>query len=164
MARRSVKPPFSNFIKNIAAETLEQQLGYVDAEKTTQLILYPEPEQIITCIQENAVCSPETLGQNLGLRPQQVNQVIEAHPGNRGLQNRRVICCWIEANQSEATVRALLDCLWHSDDTKALTCVQDLEVVQSKDLRGWGKTGTCLSREPAGFVFSKWLMVRPEVG
>ena len=69
MARRSVKLPFSKFIKNIAAETLEQQLGYVDAEKTTQLILYPEPKQIIVCIQKNAACSPDTLGENLGLRP-----------------------------------------------------------------------------------------------
>ena len=148
MAQGLEKPSFSKFIKNIAEETLGQQLGYVDPEKTTQLILHREPEQIITCIQENAVCSPETLGKNLGLRPLQVSQVIEAHTGNRGLQIRHVICCWIEANQSKATVRVLLEGLWHIDDTKALTCVQDLEVIQSIDVQskdpmgGRGKTGT----------------------
>ena len=128
------KASFHNFIKGIPEETLEQQLGYVDPGKTTQLLLYPEPEPIITCIQKNAACSPDTLGKYLGLHSRQVSQVIEAHPGNRGLQIRHVICCWIEADQSKATVRALLEGLWHSDDTNALTCVQDLEleVVQGK--------------------------------
>ena len=129
------KPSFRNFIKSIPEETLEQQLGYVDPGNTTELLLYPELEPIITCIQENADCPLENLGKNLGLRPQQISQVIEAHP-DRGIQIRRVICSWIEANQSVATVRALLEGLWQSDDTKALTCVQDLEleVVQGTRL------------------------------
>ena len=122
------KPSFHNFIKSIPEETLEQQLGYVDPGNTTELLLYPELEPIITCIQENADCSLENLGKNLGLRPQQISQVIEAHPGDRGLQIRCVICSWIEANQSVATVRALLEGLWQSDDTNALACVQDLEL------------------------------------
>ena len=124
------KPSFRNFIEGIPEETLEQRLGYVDPEGNSQLILNTKSKPIITCIQENAVCSPERLGENLKLRTRQVDLAITAHPGDRGLQIRRVICCWIEANQSTATVRALLEGLWQSDDTKALACVQGLEVVQ----------------------------------
>ena len=51
---------------------------------------------------------------------------IEANPRNRGLQIRHIICSWIEAKQSKATVRALLEGLWQSDDTKVLACVEDM--------------------------------------
>ena len=134
MAGRSDKPSFSKFIKNIPKETLGQQLGYVDPERSTSLILHPESEQIIACIQENAACSPDTLGKNLKLHPDEVSEVIEAHP-DRGIRIRCIICCWITANESEATVQALLEeGLWQSDDTNALTCVQNLsfEVAQGK--------------------------------
>ena len=96
------KPSFRKFIKNIPEGTLRQQLGYVDPE-TNQLFLYrPEPEEIITCIQVNAVCSPETLGAKLKLHPQQVSEVIQANTGKRELQIRHIICSWIEANESNS--------------------------------------------------------------
>ena len=124
------KPPFHLFVKDIPKETLEKQLGYVDPEKTNRLILDPELDKMfISGVQQTAACSPGTLGENLSLSPKQIDEAIHAASGNKGLQIRNIVCKWIEANPSRATVQALMEGLWNSDDMQTLRHIQGMCVA-----------------------------------
>ena len=121
------KPTLDSFFKDIPQDTLEKQLGYVDPEKTTRLCLDPElGKNVVSSVREHAVCSPYRLGKALGLSSRQIDEEIQAFSGNKGQQIRNIVCKWIEANPSRATVQTLMGGLWNSDDIQTLRHIQEM--------------------------------------
>ena len=126
------KPPFDRVIHGIPDEMLERSFGHRNPEKLTQLLLDPELEWMIQSVQNRTQCSPETLGDSLGLNLIEINKIIRAYSGRKDLQLQGILEGWIEAKEKKATVLCLLEALYHGDDVEAVRRIQTVISTQGK--------------------------------
>ena len=148
------KPPFDTLTRGIPKHQLKKEIGIVNPGKRTQLLLDPDLEWMIDSVQDHAVCSPDTLARNLqlvshrgnqksgmeqfpageklklSLSPMQISAIAQAYPGQKSKQLRAVITKWIEAVESRATVQALLEGLYQSDEVQLITRIHDILTAQ----------------------------------
>ncbi len=129
MANRSKsggKPPFDRLIAGIPEESLERSLGHVNPESPTTLQL----DSVVSLVVINAKCSPQSLGENLGFSPIVIDDIVSDYSGDKIQQREGVIHRWIEVNGKRATLKKLLEALYHCDETQSIRLVKDERTVQ----------------------------------
>ncbi len=121
--RSGGKPPFDRLIAGIPEESLERSLGHVNPESPTTLQL----DSVVSLVWRNAKCSPQSLGENLGLSPIVIDGIVSDY---KIQQREGVIHRWIEVNGKRATLKKLLEALYHCDEIQSIRLVKDELTVQ----------------------------------
>ncbi len=106
MAKSGQKPTFDRLIASIPPESLDSEVR--------------QEESVISLIAARAQCSPETLGNKLGLKPMVIDDVVGEFSGDKTQQRGGVLHRWIEIDGKKATLKKLLDALYHCDEIEAI--------------------------------------------
>ncbi len=120
------KPPFSRFMRlvdGIPTDILERPLELVEPEQPTtwQLDSSSPVGSVVSQVAAKASCSPGLLGETLGLGPGAVDDVMGEFSGNAMEQREGMIRQWIEDKRERATLNALLEAFYDSDDIDSVS-------------------------------------------
>ncbi len=119
--RSGGKRSFDPLIAGIPEESLERPLRYVIPDSATT----PQLDSIVSLVGKNAKCSPQSLGENLGLTPIVIDDIMRDYSGDKTQQRVGMIRRWIEVTGKRATLHKLLEALYHCDETQSIRLVRD---------------------------------------
>ncbi len=105
MAQSGQKPTFDRLIASIPPESLDSSV---------------RQEELISLIAARAHCSPENLGKELGLTPKDIDDVVHDHSGDKTQQRGGMVRRWTQIDGKKATLKKLLDALYHCDEIEAI--------------------------------------------
>ncbi len=100
------KPTFDRLITSIPPESLDNAVR--------------QEESVISLIAAHAQCFPENLGNELGLKPMVIDDVVGEFSGDKTQQIGGVVRRWTQIDGKKATLKKLLDALYHCDEIEAI--------------------------------------------
>ncbi len=78
---------------------------------------------MISLIADRAQCSPENLGNELGLKPMVIDDVVGEFSGDKIQQRGGVVHRWIQIDGKKATLKKLMDALYHCDEIESIKLI-----------------------------------------